>query len=209
MMFVLRFESVLVLISFFFGWMVLDITTSLPTSSHVMFDLEILTKIVLTDIRFIICSQLQSHLLTQHLPSLKLTFLAPENGWLEDDPLLLGEAYFQGLLLLVSGRVLLQWNMDPLKVYFLLRIGIFHCYVSIPEGTVAISTLSLKTLCHRSQAIIEPGISQGKRWNGELVSFQFGITQLGLCVVIFQTWRSLWNLWKVKDVRLFLSQKPQ
>ena len=86
--------------------MVLDITTSLPTSSHVMFDLEILTKIVLTDIRFIICSQLQSHLLTQHLPSLKLTFLAPENGWLEDDPLLLGEAYFQGLLLLVSGRVL-------------------------------------------------------------------------------------------------------
>ena len=25
--------------------------------------------------------------------------------------------------------------MDPLKMYFLLRIVIFHCYVSLPEGT--------------------------------------------------------------------------
>ena len=26
--------------------------------------------------------------------------------------------------------------MDPLKMYFLLKIGIFHCYVSLPEGTI-------------------------------------------------------------------------
>ena len=25
--------------------------------------------------------------------------------------------------------------MDPLKMYFLLKMGIFHCYVSLPEGT--------------------------------------------------------------------------
>ena len=38
---------------------------------------------------------------------LKLGKTAPENGWLEDDPaLLLGQkAYFQGLLLLVLGSV--------------------------------------------------------------------------------------------------------
>ena len=26
-----------------------------------------------------------------------------------------------------------QWNMDPFKVYFLLKMGIFHCYVSLPD----------------------------------------------------------------------------
>ncbi len=25
--------------------------------------------------------------------------------------------------------------MDPLKMYFLLKMGIFHCYVSLPEGS--------------------------------------------------------------------------
>ena len=24
--------------------------------------------------------------------------------------------------------------MDPLKMYFLLKMGIFHCYVGLPEG---------------------------------------------------------------------------
>ncbi len=27
-----------------------------------------------------------------------------------------------------------QWKMDPLKMYFLLKMGIIHCYVSLPEG---------------------------------------------------------------------------
>ena len=27
-----------------------------------------------------------------------------------------------------------QWNMDPLKMYFLLKMGMFHWYVSLPEG---------------------------------------------------------------------------
>ena len=26
------------------------------------------------------------------------------------------------------------WKMDPLKMYFLLNIGIFHCYVSLPDS---------------------------------------------------------------------------
>ncbi len=26
------------------------------------------------------------------------------------------------------------WKMDPLKMYFLLKMVIFHCYISLPEG---------------------------------------------------------------------------
>ena len=26
-----------------------------------------------------------------------------------------------------------QWKMDPLKMYFLLKMVIFYCYVSLPE----------------------------------------------------------------------------
>ena len=26
-----------------------------------------------------------------------------------------------------------DWNMDPLKMYSLLKVGIFHCYVSLLE----------------------------------------------------------------------------
>ena len=33
-----------------------------------------------------------------------------------------------------SGKLTWQWKMDPLKIYFLLKVGIFHCYVSLPEG---------------------------------------------------------------------------
>ena len=44
------------------------------------------------------------------IPSLKLTAKAPEKEWLRDDPFILGpSAYFQVLLLLVSGRVFSSW----------------------------------------------------------------------------------------------------
>ena len=33
--------------------------------------------------------------------------------------------------------------MDPLKMHFLLNMGIFHCYVSLPEGTTTGNMLSL------------------------------------------------------------------
>ena len=33
-----------------------------------------------------------------------------------------------------SGKLTWQWKMGPLKMYFLLKMGIFHCYVSLPEG---------------------------------------------------------------------------
>ena len=32
------------------------------------------------------------------------------------------------------GKLKWQWNMDPLKMYFLLNMGIVHCYISFPEG---------------------------------------------------------------------------
>ena len=39
------------------------------------------------------------------------------------------------LRLLHSSKLTWQWKMDPLKMYFLLKMGIFHCYVSLPEGS--------------------------------------------------------------------------
>ena len=34
-----------------------------------------------------------------------------------------------------SRNLTYQWNMDPLMMYFLLNMGIFHCYISLPEGS--------------------------------------------------------------------------
>ena len=28
----------------------------------------------------------------------------------------------------------MQWKMDPWKMIFFLNMGIFHCYISLPEG---------------------------------------------------------------------------
>ena len=33
-----------------------------------------------------------------------------------------------------SGKLTWQKKVDPLKMYSLLKMGIFHCYVSLPEG---------------------------------------------------------------------------
>ena len=38
------------------------------------------------------------------------------------------------LIYVHSSEVTWQWKMDPLKMYFLLKMGIFHCYVSSLEG---------------------------------------------------------------------------
>ena len=45
--------------------------------------------------------------------------------------------FFQCFILQIihSGKLTWQWKMDPLKMYFLLNMGIFHCYVSLPQGT--------------------------------------------------------------------------
>ena len=32
------------------------------------------------------------------------------------------------------------WKIDPLKMYFLLNMGIFYCYVSLPEGNLNLPT---------------------------------------------------------------------
>ena len=37
--------------------------------------------------------------------------------------------------ILPSGNLTWQGKMDPLKIYFLFKMGIFHCYVSFPEGS--------------------------------------------------------------------------
>ena len=34
-----------------------------------------------------------------------------------------------------SGKLTWQWKMDQLKMYSLLKMGIFHCHVSLLEGT--------------------------------------------------------------------------
>ena len=38
-------------------------------------------------------------------------------------------------LCLPFGKLTWQWNMDVLKMYSLLKMGIFHCHVSLQEGT--------------------------------------------------------------------------
>ena len=37
--------------------------------------------------------------------------------------------------ILPSGKLIWQWKMDQLKMYFLLKMAIFHCHVSLLEGT--------------------------------------------------------------------------
>ena len=48
-----------------------------------------------------------------------------------------------GKKMLPSGKLTWQWQITLLKMYFLLKMGMFHCYVSLPEGisfqTMAIS----------------------------------------------------------------------
>ena len=51
------------------------------------------------------------------LPSLKLTAKAPENGWLEDDPFLLGLGLFSGAKMLASGRVMIGTKWAQKKSY--------------------------------------------------------------------------------------------
>ena len=38
------------------------------------------------------------------------------------------------------GKLTQQWEMDPLKMYFLLKMEIFHCYVSLLDGSFQIYT---------------------------------------------------------------------
>ena len=45
------------------------------------------------------------------------------------------------------------WKMDPLKMYVLSEMEIFHCYVSLWEG---ISWLNLWVCCHFSHGSIRP-----------------------------------------------------
>ena len=41
----------------------------------------------------------------------------------------------KGQLGVPSGKLTWQWKMDLLKMYSLLKMGIFHCHVSLLEGT--------------------------------------------------------------------------
>ena len=34
-----------------------------------------------------------------------------------------------------SGNLTYQWKIHHLKMYFLFKMGIFHCYVCLPEGS--------------------------------------------------------------------------
>ena len=35
------------------------------------------------------------------------------------------------------GKLTLQWKMDPWKMYFLWKMVVFHCYVSLPKGIIS------------------------------------------------------------------------
>ena len=46
-------------------------------------------------------------------------------------------------VLLHPGKLTWQWNRDHLKMNLLLKMGLFHCYVSLPEGILALFYLKL------------------------------------------------------------------
>ena len=68
-----------------------------------------------------------------------LPWLDGNRGWVLKD----GVVGMVGWVLLVqnSHPITLRypniagWKMGPLKMYLVLKMGIFHCYVSLPEGT--------------------------------------------------------------------------
>ena len=47
-------------------------------------------------------------------------------------------------------RSMIHWKMDPVKMYFLLEMRIFHCYVSLPKGTFSIHFLQKNPSTHRN-----------------------------------------------------------
>ena len=54
----------------------------------------------------------------------KSGYLLTHPGW--------GDNFNNNLLQgLHPGKLTWQWKMEPLKMYFLLNMGIFHCYVSL------------------------------------------------------------------------------
>ena len=75
------------------------------------------------------------------VPSLKLTIFAPENGWLEDDPFLLGFGLFSGAkMLLVSGRLFCPQKADQPRdlgcsvSHVFLRCSTTNLFISLPLG---------------------------------------------------------------------------
>ncbi len=76
-------------------------------------------------------------------------------------------------------------NGPGLKMYFLLRMGIFHCYASLPEGTIRVAVVPSKassdsdrgtasprrekTPEQAASAALRPGSSEmGKSWGGNM-----------------------------------------
>ena len=47
--------------------------------------------------------------------------------------------------------------MDPVKMYFLLKMGIFHGYVSLPEGNI-FSHLKIGLLPQKEKIVFQPSI---------------------------------------------------
>ena len=48
---------------------------------------------------------------------------------------------------LPSGTLTWQWKITLLKMYSLLKMGIFHCYVSLPEGIIKICHIIIWGIC--------------------------------------------------------------
>ena len=55
-----------------------------------------------------------------------------------------------------SGKVTWQWKMDLLKMYSLLRMGIFHCHVSLLEGSSCMFYVQI----HRFRGVCQQLIGQ-------------------------------------------------
>ena len=71
-----------------------------------------------------------------------------------------------------SGKPTWQWKMDPLKMNFLLKMGICPCYASLPEGRL----ISAILVPHSYAMRVAPSIHRvtGEGWDYEPKNNQLG-----------------------------------
>ena len=62
-----------------------------------------------------------------------------------------------------QGKLAWQWKMDPLKMYFLLKMGIFQCYISLPEGIWTVFW-HLQFYAQKVQVSLEKNVLAFSRW---------------------------------------------
>ena len=111
---------------------------------------------------------------------------------------------------LPSGKLTWQCEIHHLKMYSLVKMEIFHCYVSLPEG----NPLKSDHKCLISEKPFGCTKSRNSKWSTlPKVEFFFFPRNVRGCQSISQTWWNLpgkcdWRHWEVRDVSMVAMGKP-